>query len=454
LRALGIALALLLTAGSAAASPGVFVIDGHGQGHGVGMGQWGAEGFAVHGWSYRSIVAHYYPGTAIGGTPDVPVRVLLAEGESRVAISSKKPFRAIDGRGRTRTVHGTVRLPGRFRLPVRFEPGAAPLAYDGAGYRGELRVEPGLDVVNVVPVERYLRGVVPSEMPFFWRSAALEAQAVAARSYALAERKPWQSFDLYADERDQVYGGIRTERPSTNLAVGATAGQVLIWHDRPAVAYYSASTGGRTAAASDVLPDAPDVPYLVPVLDPYDSMSPDHSWGPRVFVAGTLAQRLDVPGVRGIAVARNGSGRVAAVELVWRGGRRTLSGAEFAARLGLPSTWFRVRGSGRLHSSTLRPPASTPAQAGDWPAGRSGYTVVLDSIPESAGEKAARAEAVRAAREGLPGVGVLRSADYSSLRPGYWVVFSGVYAGAGQAAAAARAASGRFPAAYARQITP
>ena len=431
------------------------MIVGRGEGHGVGLGQWGAEGFAVHGWSYRSIVAHYYPRTTIGGTPDVPIRVLLAERASRVTISSKAPFRVIDVRGRSRTLHRAVRLPGRFRPPLRFEPGAAPLTFDGHGYRGKLRVEPGLNVVNVLPVERYLRGVVPAEMPFFWRSAALEAQAIAARSYALAERKPWQGFDVYADQRDQVYGGIRVERRSTNLAVGATAGQVLVWRGKPAVAYYSASTGGRTAAATDVLPLAPDVPYLVPVTDPYDSISPEHRWGPLSFVAGTLAQRLDVPGVRGLAVARNGSGRVAAVEVVWRGGRRIVSGSEFAAKLGLPSTWFRVRRSGRLPSTRLRAALSVPAPAGDWPAGRSGYTVVLDSIPESSGERAAQAEAARAAREGIPEVGVLRSADFSSLKSGYWVVFSGVYGSAGQAAAAAaRAASGRYPAAYARQVTP
>src|SRR5207244_10934686 len=111
------------------------------------------------------------------------------------------------------------------------------------------------------------------------------------------------------------------------------------------VAYYSASTGGRTATATDVLAQAPDVPYLVPVLDPYDSLSPEHRWGPRAFAASALARLLDVPGVTGLGVARNGSGRVASVEIVWHGGRRTVTGADFAARLRLPSTWFRVRGS-------------------------------------------------------------------------------------------------------------
>jgi SpoIID/LytB domain protein len=241
---------------------------------------------------------------------------------------------------------------------------------------------------------------------------------------------------------------------STNRAVGATAGEILTWRGEPALAYYSASTGGRTAAAPDVLPQAPNVPYLVPVTDPYDSISPEHDWGPRAFAARALAQRLGVPAVRGVAVAQNSSGRVASVLIVWRGGRRFVPGGLFAARLGLPSTWFHVRRSGHLASAPLRAAVNAPGVAGgDWPAGRSGYTVVLDSVPESAGESAARAEAARARRAGLSEVGVLRSAEFSSLRAGYWVVFSGIYGSAAKAASAVQAAASRYPSAYPRRIS-
>src|SRR5439155_432638 len=122
------------------------------------------------------------------------------------------------------------------------------------------------------------RGVVPWEMPHRWNPEALKTQAVAARSYALATLKRGRPFDLFADTRDQVYGGIRAESDATNAAIGATAGQVLTYAGRPALTYYFSTSGGRTAAAIDVLPWAPRVPYLVSVADPYDGLSPHHAW--------------------------------------------------------------------------------------------------------------------------------------------------------------------------------
>jgi hypothetical protein len=107
--------------------------------------------------------------------------------------------------------------------------------------------------------------------------------------------------------------------------------------------------------------------------------------------------------------------------------------------------------------STPPPASSTPRASGGltaWPAGRAGYTVVLESIPISGGRSLAVARARSALHAGLPQVGVLDSGQYSSLHPGYWVVFSGVYTTAGQAASAQQTAAARgFTAAYTRQIT-
>src|SRR6202161_3441598 len=106
---------------------------------------------------------------------------------------------------------------------------------------------------------------------------AYEAQAVAARSYALATLKPGQPFDLYADNRSQMYGGVAAETPATNDAVAVTAGQVLTYDGQIIVAYYDSNSGGRTAPVQDVFPgDAPE-PYLVSVSDPYASLAPDHT---------------------------------------------------------------------------------------------------------------------------------------------------------------------------------
>jgi len=457
-RALGaLLLGVLAWSGTAAGAGRDFVLDGRGWGHGVGMSQWGAEGLAIHGYGYRSILAHYYPGTELARTRDVPIRVLLADGRSSVTISSRKPFRVV-ARGRTWIQPaGSYRIPGRkLRPPLLAEPGAAPLALDGDGYRGALDISGSagsLTVVNVVPLERYVRGVVPWEVPFYWRRDALEAQAVAARSYALSQLKPEQSYDVFSDARDQMYGGIGAERPATDLAVGVTAGQVLTWHGRIALTYYSSTSGGRTEAVSDAVPGAPQVPYLVSVPDPYDSLSPHHRWGPLRFSARTLASRLGLPSVQALALALNGSGRVAFVTVRWPGGSARIPGRTFQADLGLPSAWFFVKGA-PVTGNVLpaAEPVLPPPTSIDWPLARRGWTVVIDSVPRGDGLRAARAEAARASQAGAPGVGVLDSGDFSSLNPGYYVVFSGVYGSRSAVGQAAAALAGRFPDAYPREV--
>src|SRR5205823_4357115 len=143
---------------------------------------------------------------------------------------------------------------------VTVEPGAQPLVVDGRGYRGSLTIERApagaVDVIDTVPLELYLRGVVPWEMPGHWQAQAYEAQAVAARSFAVADHNPTSAFDLYADNRSQMYGGIAAETAATNAAVGDTTGQVLTYAGAVIVAYYDSNSGGRTAAIQDVFPSA------------------------------------------------------------------------------------------------------------------------------------------------------------------------------------------------------
>ncbi len=180
------ALALaVLTAAPAGASTTArtFVIEGRGWGHGVGMSQWGAEGFALHGWSYREILAHYYPGTRLDRVAGRTVRVLLAGDLDRVRISSAHAFE-VTAHGRTKVRRRAVVVaPGSGRLT--FELGASPLSVNGTAYRGTLVVFGNgtkLAVVNVLPLERYLRGVVPWEMPHRWSAQALEAHGVRSAS--------------------------------------------------------------------------------------------------------------------------------------------------------------------------------------------------------------------------------------------------------------------------------
>src|SRR6185437_11839863 len=128
-------------------------------------------------------------------------------------------------------------------------------------------------------------------------------------SYTLATLKPGEDFDLFPDARSQMYGGVAAERAETNLAIGATAGQVLVWRDRIVPGYYFSSSGGRTSSVHDAWPKAHQVPYLVSVSDPYDYISPRHVWPTRVLSETQVASDLGVPGVRDIQVLYNSSGR-------------------------------------------------------------------------------------------------------------------------------------------------
>jgi SpoIID/LytB domain protein len=342
------ALVALALPGAATASV-TFVVDGGGWGHGVGMSQYGARGYAERAWGYERILSHYYRGTTLGALPNRKVRVLVAERRGRVVIGAGKPFRRVVGRERS-TLHAgnrtlTPMVVQRLGGLVRYEPGAKPLRVGKAAYRGAVvvYVEGGkLFAVNVVSLDHYLRGVVPLEMPHDWPHQALEAQVVVARSYTLATLHPQNRYDLYSDTRDQVYGGIAAEKPETNRAVAETAGRVVLWNGRVATTYYHSTSGGRTATVTDVWPRAGFVPYLVAVPDPFDGDSRWHRWVPTEWTPGALGQKLRFPGLRDIRVTRNESGRADSVEILGTGAGRTLTGEEFKDVLGLRSTAFRV----------------------------------------------------------------------------------------------------------------
>ncbi|HEX9094363.1 MAG TPA: SpoIID/LytB domain-containing protein, partial [Coriobacteriia bacterium] len=170
----------------------------------------------------------------------------------------------------------------------------------------------------------------------------LKTQAVATRSYAVATRKPSGSFDVYPDTRSQVYGGVNAEEFSTSAAVDATAGVILSYRGKPAVTYFFASSGGRTAAIQDAWPGSHSVPYLVSVPDPYDVLSPYHRWGPYVFSAETLGQKLGVGNLMDAKTSQNPSRRVTKVRLTTSSRQTSVSGPDVRNILGLRSTWFAI----------------------------------------------------------------------------------------------------------------
>ena len=368
-----LAATLALVAGASAqtapatVSVTTFAISGHGWGHGVGMAQWGAYGYAQHGFTYDEILTHYYPGTQLGPAPAQLVRVLVRENLATVTVDSDSSFRVKDASaavhrlkpgsyilGPSLKLQGN-RLPG----PLTFLPGATPLRLDHP-YRGWFVVAADatgktLHVVDRLSLENYTRGVVSQEMPMDWPAAALEAQAVAVRSYALAHQAAGPDFDVYADGRSQVYGGVEAETPSTDAAVAATKGEVLLYDGEVADTFFSSSSGGRTAALTQVFPNEKPVPYLVSVPDPYDTLSPYHNWGPVPIGAAFASRQLGIVGVTALQ-PQPAKGRASVVLVSGATGQVPLPASFVRRQLGLRSTWWS--GVGVL---TLARPAGVAA---------------------------------------------------------------------------------------------
>ena len=190
-------------------------------------------------------------------------------------------------------------------------------------------------------LEPYLDGVVPSEMPSAWSAQALAAQAVAARSYALATRKIGAPYDAYSDSRSQMYLGLSNESPATTAAVTATKGQVLFFGSAVATTFFSSTSGGKTESSLDWTGTA--LPYLVSVPDPYDDISPYHNWGPVPITAQTISKSLKLTGpITDATIVANAAGRVGKLNLVTPLTALTVSATTLRTAIGLRSTWFTV----------------------------------------------------------------------------------------------------------------
>jgi stage II sporulation protein D len=352
--------ALVATSASAQPTPAtgeaVFVVSGGGWGHGVGMPQYGAAGQATEGKTYQQILSYYYTGTELGTASSRWLRVLLAEGRRTVKLGSDGAFTVQGATGPKHKVAGgelelaaTLRFKGpkgpvRPKAPLVLRPAkGALLTFDGIAYRGRVEVHrkgTRLSVINVVPLDAYLQGVVPSEMPFGWPTEALKAQAVAARTYALTRVEKGKPYHLVSDVRDQVYRGIAGETPRTNEAVRATAGKVVTHGGSLATTYYYSSSGGKTANAADVFGFS--VPYLVSRPDPWDKASPHHKWSVDLDAA-TLGAKLKAGGQAVDAVAApTPSGRVRALTVQTATGQKQIEGTDARLALGLRSTYMTV----------------------------------------------------------------------------------------------------------------
>jgi stage II sporulation protein D len=356
---------------------------GHGYGHRHGMGQYGAEGAAIQGRSWRDIVAFYYPGTT-RSTTSGSIRVLISNDTTADVVvlpasglavrdlgdntrwvlpvhASWTSWRLTPVRDSTRiqyhnssgwhtwtTSNGRTNLLGDAQFTASTSM-TLVTPYGSRRYSGALRSgrptanSTTRDTINVVSLENYVRGVVPYEMPASWHAEALRAQAVAARTYGSFERA--QNINRYYQICDttacQVYGGASAEDSRSNSAVVATKNVILTYGGRPAFTQFSSSTGGWSSTGS--------APYLVAKADPYDSFSgnPVHTWSARVSAATIERSHPQVGRLIRLVVTQRENhgewgGAVISATAIGTKGTARLSGDSLRTIYGLRTAWFTI----------------------------------------------------------------------------------------------------------------
>jgi peptidoglycan hydrolase-like amidase len=378
-----------------AAMPSTIAITGYGYGHGRGMGQYGAYGYAASGWTYRQILGLYYGGTTLTTSPASPgvpatinAHLVELDGAASVAVQAASGTLYVNGIN-TNKPAATLQ-PGQ----SAYASGGADVIVSGPWSNGTTRYFPGSislvaaspynEVLDNVTLDQYVEGVVPAEMPASWPAEALKAQAVAARSYALAyeQRNGYNSICDYA--ACQMYVGDPAQDPAigsyakdSDAAVAATSGQVLACNSsgqcgnpgQVAFTEFSASTGGYTSGG--------DFPAVADAGDgEVPSGNPFHPWTATVSSSTIESDWPSLGTLESIQVTqRNGlgtwGGRVESMNLIGSNSTVTISGDTFAGALGLYSDWFNISGA--------TPPAGS--DTGYWIAGSDGSVFNYGTAP-------------------------------------------------------------------------
>ena len=288
------------------------------------------------------------------------VTITPAGGKATVQTGSSKTITLVANATVIRWQNGSF-LVGREKLRgdvLTIRPsGAGELALDGRRYRGALELRHksgGLTAVNIVPVDGYLRSVVPEEMPVDWPAEAIKAQSVAARSFALASRGRHASegYDLCTTTHCQLYTGTAAEKSASNAAIKATRGEVLTYGGKPIEALFHTDSGGMTENSEDVW--GSHVPYLRAAKDTPAKTMPWTKTISRADLERKLAAKgHDIGKARSIALSpltigraakdRTASGRVKTMTVKGTKGTATLSGTTWRSLLGLKSTLFDAK---------------------------------------------------------------------------------------------------------------
>ncbi len=220
--------------------------------------------------------------------------------------------------------------------PMQFETWNNEIQVSGITVRGMIQLHPvvgKIQVVNVLKMNEYLYGVLPSEIMPGWPVEVLKAQAVAARTYAYYHLMKTGAtyFDLDGTHNFQVYKGKMVETEATNKAVDATAGVIMTYNNRPILAYFHSTCGGKTTDDKYVW-QGEDLPYLTSVVCPYCKNSPNYSWQVELTlneIYEALVKRYKAVGkIKSITLGREDT-RVTVVKIEHANGLIRMSGNDF-----------------------------------------------------------------------------------------------------------------------------
>ncbi|MDP9295308.1 MAG: SpoIID/LytB domain-containing protein [Actinomycetota bacterium] len=413
-----LAVSVSLLPAAAARADSNFEFFGAGFGHGLGMSQWGAYGLAQRGWSHEQILTHYYSGTSVvvWAKKQPSVRVGLTQGRQTIHVearggpvsvtlgksgatigsipggetwtfgSSQNAYRVLDEHGAP--VGGQLWGGESENLVISFAAGSRAFVPEALHAFAHGRLEFNLSgcsacrlrLIAVVPMEQYLYGL--AEVSSSWPMEAMEAQADAARTYALrriltyGQHRPTCNCGLYATTADQAYAGWDKEFGLMGdrwvQAVDATAGEVVEYGGQPIQAFYTASSGGYTENNENVWGGTP-LPYLRGVCDPGDYVPENSSrtWT-LTFTAASLTSRLhaytgDIGTITGFEQASRGvSGRIIDVTVVGTSGFHAVSARSSRPRSGSATTGSGSATTGRLPGGSARATTTRCARRG-WP---------------------------------------------------------------------------------------
>jgi len=308
----------------------------------------------------------FQPGLTVAAFGPEMIRVAIVKGVDQVKVDGVGLL-AVDGRQEQlrmsppltlKRARKGVTVNGRAVDSVTFF-APAVTTVNGKGYRGSLEITPaeqGLLVVNELPLEEYLIGLINCEISSSWPLESIKAQAVVARSYALYQKEVRKGarYHLEASVLDQVYDGCAVEDERSALAVRETAGEVLSFNGAPALTFYHANCGGHTEAAEQVW--STKYPYLGGAPCGYCLTAPTASWEVTLSLAkieATLkAGGTAITGLRNLAPGpRNESGRLTTIQLITARATQEIPATTFRKALGytvIRSTNFNLSVMGDL----------------------------------------------------------------------------------------------------------